>query len=196
LGEGLGKQAKVLTDRQVKLALAAVSQRRYPERDRVMVLLSVRAGLRAKEIANVTWGMVTDAEGDVGSALHLSNGASKGKNGGRVVPLNKELRAALIALKAKRNVEAGDRIIHSERDLGMSAGAVQVWFHRLYNDLGFEGASSHSGRRTFVTRCAKNIVAAGGSLRDVQELAGHASLATTQRYIQGDTAAKRRVVDL
>ena len=196
MGEGLGKQAKVLTDRQVKLALAAVSQRRYPERDRVMILLSVRAGLRAKEIANVTWGMVTDAEGDVGSALHLSNGASKGKNGGRVVPLNKELRAALIALKAKRNVEAGDRIIHSERDLGMSAGAVQVWFHRLYNDLGFEGASSHSGRRTFVTRCAKNIVAAGGSLRDVQELAGHASLATTQRYIQGDTAAKRRVVDL
>jgi integrase len=196
LGEGLGKQAKVLTDRQVKLALAAVSQRRYPERDRVMILLSVRAGLRAKEIANVTWGMVTDAEGDVGSALHLSNGASKGKNGGRVVPLNKELRAALIALKAQRNVEAGDRIIHSERDLGMSAGAVQVWFHRLYNDLGFEGASSHSGRRTFVTRCAKNIVAAGGSLRDVQELAGHASLATTQRYIQGDTAAKRRVVDL
>jgi hypothetical protein len=88
------------------------------------------------------------------------------------VPLNKELRAALIALKAKRNVEAGDRIIHSERDLGMSAGAVQVWFHRLYNDLGFEGASSHSGRRTFVTRCAKNIVAAGGSLRDVQELEG------------------------
>jgi integrase len=62
--------------------------------------------------------------------------------------------------------------------------------------LGLDGASSHSGRRTFVTRCAKNIVAAGGSLRDVQELAGHTSLATTQRYIQGDTAAKRRVVDL
>jgi len=143
-----------------------------------------------------TWAMVTDAEGNVGDALHLSNGASKGKKGGRTVPLNKELRSALIALKATRNVEAGDRIIHSERDLGMSAGAVQVWFHRLYKELGFEGASSHSGRRTFVTRCAKNIVAAGGSLRDVQELAGHASLATTQRYIQGDSAAKRRVVDL
>jgi len=95
-----------------------------------------------------------------GHAFTWSNGASKGKNGGRVVPLNKELRTALIALKAKRNIEAGDRIIHSERDLGMAAGAVQVWFHRLYNDLGFEGASSHSGRRTFVTRCAKNIVAA------------------------------------
>jgi site-specific recombinase XerC len=78
-----------------------------------------------------------------------------------------------------------------------SPGAVQVWFHRLYNDeLGFKGASSHSGRRTFVTRCAKKIIEAGGSLRDVQELVGHASLATTQRYIQGDTEAKRGVVDL
>ena len=196
MGEGLGRQAKVLTDTQVRRVLAEVLQRRYPERDRVMILLSVRAGLRAKEIAMATWAMVTDAEGNVGDALHLSNGASKGKKGGRTVPLNKELRSALIALKATRNVEAGDRIIHSERDLGMSAGAVQVWFHRLYKELGFEGASSHSGRRTFVTRCAKNIVAAGGSLRDVQELAGHASLATTQRYIQGDSAAKRRVVDL
>jgi integrase/recombinase XerD len=73
---------------------------------------------------------------------------------------------------------------------------LQFWFHRLYQSLGFAGASSHSGRRTFVTRCAKKIVEAGGSLRDVQELAGHASLATTQRYIQGDTAAKRRVFDL
>jgi integrase/recombinase XerD len=78
----------------------------------------------------------------------------------------------------------------------MSAGAVQVWFHRLYHELGFSGASSHSGRRTFITRIAKKIVEAGGSLRDVQELAGHASLSTTQRYIQGDSAAKRRVVDM
>jgi integrase len=171
-----------------------VAERRYPERDRVMVLLSVRAGLRAKEIGMVTWRMVTDAEGNVGNALHL---AAKGKKGGRTVPLNKQLRSALVALKRIRNgVEATDRIIHSERDIGMSPGAVQVWFHRLYQALGFAGASSHSGRRTFVTRCAKNIIAAGGSLRDVQELAGHSSLAITQRYIQGDTDAKRKVVDL
>jgi integrase/recombinase XerD len=194
---GLGKQAKVLTEGQVKAALAAVAERRYPERDTVMVLLSVRAGLRAKEIALATWGMVTDAEGNVGDVLNLSNSASKGKRGGRTVPLNAALRAALVALKVTRNgVEATDRIIHSERDAGMSPGAVQVWFHRLYELLGFQGASSHSGRRTFVTRCAKKIVEAGGSLRDVQELAGHASLQTTQRYIQGDTNAKRKVVDL
>jgi integrase len=198
MGDGLGKQAKTLTDRQIKLALGEVATHRYPERDRVMVLLSVKAGLRAKEIALVTWGMVTDAEGNIGDTLRLVNGASKGRKGGRVVPLNAALREALVALRARRNgVEPGERIVYSERDIGMSPGAVQVWFHRLYREkLGFDGASSHSGRRTFVTRCAKNIVAAGGSIRDVQELAGHSSLATTQRYIQGDTAAKRRVVDL
>ena len=196
MGEGLGKQAKVLTEAQIRAALAATDDRRYPERDRVMVLLSVRAGLRAKEIAMVTWAMVTDAERNIGDALHLSNGASKAKRGGRTIPLRAELRDALVALKATRNVDAGDRIIHSERDLGMSPVAVQVWFHRLFQSLGFAGASSHSGRRTFVTRCAKKIIEAGGSLRDVQELAGHASLATTQRYIQGDSAAKRKVVDL
>ena len=70
--------------------------------------------------------MVTDAEGNVGDALHLSNVASKGKRGGRTVPLAGVLRDALGALKATRNgVEPGDRIIHSERDIGMSPGAVR-----------------------------------------------------------------------
>jgi integrase len=193
---GQGKQAKVLTDAQIKAVLAAVEDRRYPLRDRVMVLLSIRAGLRAKEIAMVRWSMVTDAEGNVGDALHLPNKASKGKNGGRTVPLRAELRDALRKLQVQRNPDPKDHIIHSERDAGMSAGTVQVWFHRLYQELGFGGASSHSGRRTFITRIAKKIVEAGGSLRDVQELAGHASLSTTQRYIQGDSAAKRRVVDM
>ena len=113
-----------------------------------MMLLSVRAGLRAKEIALATWGMITDAEGRLGDALHLPNKASKGRNGGRTIPLHKELRAALVALKATRNVDAEDRIIHSERDIGLSPIAVQVWFHRHYQSLGFTGASSHSGRRT------------------------------------------------
>jgi len=55
MGEGLGKQAKVLSDAQIRAALAAIETRRYPKRDRVMILLSVRAGLRAKEVALATW---------------------------------------------------------------------------------------------------------------------------------------------
>jgi integrase/recombinase XerD len=163
-----------------------------------MVLLSVKSGLRAKEIACLTWAMVTNEQGEIGDCTHLTNGASKGKRGGRTIPLNSALREALISLKAERGekVTPHRRVIYSERGDGYSAAAVQVWFGRLYRKPGFTGACSHSGRRTFITQAARKIIQCGGSLRDVQELAGHASLATTQRYIAGDAEAKRRVVAL
>ena len=65
-----------------------------------------------------------------------------------------------------------------------------------YRDLGLIGCSSHSGRRTFITNAARKISTVGGSLRDVQHLAGHFSLQTTQRYIEGDSEARKRVVQL
>ena len=74
------------------------------------------------------------------------------------------------------------------------SNSVRNWFALLYGRLGFQGCSSHSGRRTFITVAARKIVAAGGSLRDVQELAGHSSIQTTQRYIQGDSQAKKNVI--
>jgi integrase len=193
---GLGKQAKILTDKQIALALAALATRRYPIRDRVIILLSVRAGLRAKEISNIRWSMVTDAEGAVTDTIHLVNGASKGKRGGREIPIAKDLRQALVELQALKPATPEDRIIFSERDIGMSPKALAIWFLTLYRELSFKGASSHSGRRTFITKAAKRCIEGGGSLRDVQQLAGHSSLATTQRYIEGSSDAKRRIVDL
>jgi integrase len=89
----LGKQAKILTDRPISLVLD--SRSRYPIRDRVMVLLSITAGLRAKEIASLTWSMVTDAEGNVSDVIAVTNGASKGKRGGRGVPMCNDLIEAL-----------------------------------------------------------------------------------------------------
>ena len=170
--------------------------RRYPLRDRVIILLSVRAGLRAKEISNIRWSMVTDAQGAVTDTIHLVNGASKGKRGGREIPMAKDLRQALVELQAFKPAAPEDRIIFSERDIGISPKALAIWFLTLYRDLGFKGASSHSGRRTFITKAAKRCIEGGGSLRDVQQLAGHSSLATTQRYIEGSSDAKRRIVDL
>lgn len=193
----LGKQAKILSDAQIRAVLAELEHRRYPLRDRVMFLLSVKAGLRAKEVGSITWGMVTDSGGAIGDVVALENRASKGRSGRRI-PMHPDLRSALVALYRER----GDRaradlpIIHSERDRGLSAGAIVVWFHRLYRELGMTGCSSHSGRRTFVTRAARKIGEVGGSLRDIQQLAGHASLQTTARYIEGDAEAQRKVVAL
>jgi integrase/recombinase XerD len=163
-----------------------------------MVLLSFKAGLRAKEIASLTWSMITDGSGELADAISLPNSASKGKGGGRTIPLHTEIREPLTALHVAREEKArADRpVIYSERAAGYGVKAVAIWFHTRFAELGIEGASSHSGRRTFITAAAKKIPEAGGSLRDVQELAGHSSLATTQRYIQGDTAAKRNVIGL
>jgi len=142
--------------------------------------------------------MVTDSDGKIADVIAVRNAASKGKNGGREIPVHPDLKAALVALQAHRgDLAAPERpVVHSERGPGMSANSVTVWFHRLYKGLGMDGCSSHSGRRTFVTKAAHKIIEAGGSLRDVQQLAGHTSLATTQRYIEGSNDAKRKVIQM
>ena len=93
------------------------------------------------------------------------------------------------------NVPVGP-IVTSERGGGMRAGSIVLWFARAFRAIGLNGCSSHSGRRTFITRAARLVHKAGGSLRDVQLLAGHAAITTTQRYIEGDTDAQRKLVSL
>ena len=196
----LGKQAKTLTKTQIDTLCAYLRTRRHGLRDQTIFLLSVRAGLRAKEIANLRWCMVTDADGNVGDAIHLTDAASKGRSG-RIIPLNKQLRSNLIQMLdiARQDNRFGPETgyaITTERSQRTSAQAVVNMFKRWYSNSGLIGCSSHSGRRTFITNAAKKINSVGGSLRDVQALAGHASLAVTQRYIESDGDARRKVVDL
>ena len=193
----LGKQAKTLTKPQIAAVLGYLGKTRYPVRDRVIFLLSVKAGLRAKEIASLTWTMVTDAEGALADAISLTDVASKGR-GGRVIPINKDLKAALVALKteADKASRPSPFVITSERSGRTSSFAIVNKFAAWYRALGFSGASSHSGRRTAITNWARKISTVGGSLRDVQMLAGHSALSTTQRYIEGAEEARRRVVEI
>jgi integrase len=193
---GLAKQAKILSKNQIDAVLGYLSKTRYPIRNRVIFLLSVKAGLRAKEIACLSWEMLTDAEGKIGESIHLLNQASKGKSG-RVIPLNKELQSALIELRSwNSRLKPSTFVIATERSNRTSAAAITNLFGIWYSDLGFIGCSSHSGRRTAITSWARRISAVGGSLRDVQLLAGHSALTTTQRYIEGHVDAQRRVVEL
>ncbi len=189
----LAKQAKTLTKSQISLLKAVLSQTRYAARNTAIFLLSVKAGLRAKEIASLTWDMLTDAEGNLSPALHLRNSASKGKSG-RVIPLNKDLREALQELHRQRG--SSSYVITTERSQRMSAAAIVNLFACWFRATGLQGCSSHSGRRTFITNAARKISSVGGSLRDVQMLAGHRALSTTQRYVEADVDAQRRVVDL
>src|SRR6476619_10532 len=96
-GKMAGKQAKVLTDGQLQAALRAARTTRYPERDRVILLLSAKAGLRAAEIAGLTWAMLIDADGRLTDHIALSNHIAK-KGSGRSIPVHPRLRAALVPL--------------------------------------------------------------------------------------------------
>ena len=196
----LGKQAKMLTKKQIDQLIWYVGTLRHPLRNAVIVLLSVKAGLRAKEIASLTWSMITDADGDISSNIHLTDKASKGRSG-RVIPLNMQLRLKLAdLLEQKRQDHRFDlttsHVIRTERSAKTSPQAIVNMFASWFDDMGLNGCSSHSGRRTFITNAAKKISTVGGSLRDVQMLAGHSSLAVTQRYIEGDGEARVKVVDL
>lgn len=197
---GIGKQAKVLNPKQVEAILHHIGGRRNGLRNQVIFLLSVKVGLRAKEIACLKWSMVLGADGEVGECIHLTNDASKG-NSGRIIPINKGLKASLIELYVRERHRhrfdlAATHVVSTERSAKTSAQAIVNLFQRWYRDLGLVGCSSHSGRRTFITNAARKISTVGGSLRDVQNLAGHSSLQTTQRYIDVNSEARRRVVDL
>lgn len=187
-----GRQAKILSGAQQTAALRETRKSRYPDRDRVMVLLSTKAGLRAAEIAGLTWPMILDAGGRLAGEIALANSIAK-KGSGRTIPMAPLLRSALLRLR-----RSGDQghVIKSERGEAMRPGSVVNWFKALYAKLGFLGCSSHSGRRTFITIAARRVEKSGGSIRDVQQLAGHRSLTHTQRYIEPHSAAQRRLVNL
>lgn len=188
-----GKQAKILSKAQLSDLLLYASCTRHPDRNRLIVLLSAKAGLRAGEIAKLTWDMVLEPGGGVSSAIELRDHAAK-KQSGRRIPLHPRLRQALATW---RNMTGGTGpVIRSERGQAMRPISIVIWFARAYREIGLEGCSSHSGRRTFITRAARLVHKAGGSLRDVQLLAGHRSIQTTQRYIDGDSDAQRKLVSL
>ena len=194
---GLTKTAKIINPKMVNATLNYLDGTRHPIRNRLIFLLSVKLGLRAKEIACLTWSMILDAEGDFTDVLTLDNSASKGKRGGRVIPLSQTITDALSThFDTSTRTEPHYRIIQTERSDKVAPQVIVNMFQRWFTDLGYEGCSSHSGRRTFITNASKKISSVGGSLRDIQYLAGHSSLQTTQRYIEGDSRAREKVVEL
>jgi integrase len=188
-----GRQAKTLSPADVNDLLLFAGCTRNPLRNRVIVLLSAKAGLRASEIANLTWEMVLGPTGQISGTIELRDSAAK-KGGGRVIPIHPGLRAALVAWRGAS--AKSEYVAESERGGAMTALGIVVWFNKAFKNIGLKGCSSHSGRRTFVTRAARIVHKAGGSLRDVQLLAGHRSIETTQRYIDGDTDVQRKLVSL
>lgn len=195
---GIGKQAKILSEHQVQALLAWLETKKHATRNRLIVLLSFKQALRAKEIANLKWSMVMDASGEIGEAIHLCDAASKGKSG-RIISMNKEVQKALIQVKMENGVKIEDAdkfVIQTQRGERTSSQVIVNMFSEWFRKLGFVGASSHSGRRSAITAWARKVSLVGGSLRDVMQMAGHRSLQTTSRYIEADSEAQQKLVNI
>jgi len=187
--------AKTLSPSAEKTVLThiAAERPRSFKRDRVIVLLSWRAGLRACELVGLTWADVCDAEGQLTDEVRVRRLTTKGKTWTRYIPMHPELRVALEDHRPRRAPLRTPIVLNRSR-AQLTANALAVWFRRLYSDAGIEGCSSHSGRRTFITNAARHCSNVGASIEDVRQLAGHALLSTTAAYIDPNNDAKRSLV--
>ena len=194
----LTKQSKVLNKTQIVSVRNHLQSGRNALRNDTIFLLSIKAGLRAKEIAELKWIHVLSGDGTIDDTLRLPDSACKGRSG-REIPIHKEVLTnlqTLLEIASRRKFSPEDHVIRTERSRSTSAQVIVNFFQGLYTRMGYVGCSSHSGRRTFITECARKVSSVGGSLRDVQYLAGHSSLQTTQRYIEGSSESKRKLIGI
>lgn len=174
------KQAKVLDHADEKRCLGVISQGTFSVRNRAIFMTSLLAGLRACEIAGLKVGSVVGPDGNILGRVFLEADGTKG-NEGRAVYISEKLKKELRRYVDTLPDPARDEPLFRSRKRGAAFGAHGIvnLLGRIYTEAGCPGATSHSGRRTFITRLANKGVAA----RTLQGLAGHKSLTTTQRYI-------------
>jgi len=189
-------QAKVVSDQELKRALAMIATRRHAERDRLALLLTHWAGMRVCEAAALTRDKVIGPEGEVLEEWRLDSDQTKGSKG-RVVYASTKLRRAMAGyLNRHPTTNDRDPVLVSQKGLGkrngFSANTLCQLINNIYRAAGIQGATSHSGRRKFITTLADHSV----GIKTIMELAGHRQLSTTQRYISVTPEQKRRAVEL
>jgi integrase/recombinase XerD len=192
------KRAKTLDDKQFSALMSALDKGLHPERDQLMFALSYKCGLRAKEIAGLNWREVTNAKGKilkVGDLIHLPHNITKGSKADTKIVMHKLVRDCL---KTLRNSHRSKHMMYASRNTAdrMSTNSLTVYMHNVYSKLGFQGASSHSGRRTFGTKLARSCNKHGGSIIDVQRLMRHVDIRTTEIYIDPSDTQKNMALAL
>lgn len=185
------KQAKVLSEAELKRVLSVVANQRHAARNRVALMLSFYAGMRVGEIAHLKRGDVIDSDGRVKDQIVLH--AHYTKTG--------EARTVFVSGKLRRELEryvsgtmAVDRtspFLITQKGTSFSANTLCQLFGQIYELAGIDGATSHSGRRWFITQMAHK----GISAKVIMTLAGHRHLSTTQRYIEVNDQMMRAAVE-
>ena len=173
------KQAKVLTDKELNKVLDVISLYEHAERNRAMVLMTHLCGLRVCELANLRVSDVVNENGEIRDLLYLDATQTKGSEVRRVF-VGKRAKSALKRyLQSNTSVLQRTFLFNTQKSKRFNTNALTQLVKRLYERVGIVGASSHSGRRTFIIKLATS----GVSVRVIAEAVGHSSIATTQRYI-------------
>lgn len=185
-------QAKTLTQTELDQVLDYVSTKKYALRDRAIILTSFLGGLRVAEIASLKMGDVLNADGTIKNEIRLTAEQTKGKHP-RTVFVSQRLQVELSNYIETRYLKEADiPLFHTDHRLGFTPNGLCVWFFQLYKNVGISGGSSHSGRKFFITTLANK----GIGVRILASLAGHRSIAVTQRYIDVNDEQKRNAVEL
>jgi integrase/recombinase XerD len=190
----MSKQAKTLTAQEQRRVLDYIATRAHAARNRAMFMVMYLAGLRVGETAALRVADVVDETGKVRAEFLLRAEYTKGGHA-RTVFVSERLRKELTAyVRATEFESRNSKLFYTQKKggAGFTANTLTQHFHYLYRKAGIAGASSHSTRRTFIT----NLAEQGISVRVLASLAGHRSIATTQRYIDVNDEQKRRAVEL
>lgn len=185
-------QAKTLNEKELRKVLSYIACRKHAARNRAMLLVTHWAGMRVGEVAALRIGDVLAADGTIIDEVRLLPEQTKGKHARTVflpAKLRKELSIYLATLKKRDPTKP---LFATQKRDGFSSNTLCQHFHYLYRRAAIDGASSHSGRRTFITELANK----GVGVRVLMALAGHRNISTTQAYIDINDGMKRRAVEL
>ena len=196
-------QAKVLSEKEIKKVVKLIESKRHSSRNRCMFLATHMSGARIGEIASLRICDVLASDGTIKTEVYLSAEQTKGSKG-RTLYLSEKLRNE-IELFLRTRFKIRDLLAVTLTDTtralftnqknpnrGFSASTACQMFHYWYKEAKIEGASSHSGRRSFIT----NLANKGVHVRILQELAGHSSIAVTQKYIDVNYDKLRIAVEM
>ena len=185
-------QARTLNAQELRRVLDYVATRRHSARNRAMLLLTHYAGMRVAEVAALRLNDVLNGDSTIKEEIRLKPEQTKGKHP-RTVYLNQRMQKELAQYtKLLRITDCSKPLFYTQKSAGFSANSLTQYFFYLYKHVGLEGASSHSGRRSFLTGLANK----GTAIHILKSLAGHRNISTTAAYLYSSPTQLKAAVEL
>lgn len=191
-------KSRVLSESEFKRLLIIAKEGTFGVRNIAIVYCSFGLGLRVKEIGLLKIPDVFDSQFKVLDEINLKSSMTKGEKQRHVYITNQKLANALqlhlqnMREREKEKFNKESWLFKTQRGSRFHPDVLQKWFRKLYDKTGLVGASSHSGRRTFITR----LIEQGADIKAVSRLAGHASIVTTSEYVEDNPDRLKRISSL